>query len=390
MRKPLIIIIILILMAIAVTVFVPPYIDKKTNTVLYKEPIQISDAARQLYDSLPFIADFHSDALLWDRNLLKKNDAGAVDIPRMQQSNMALQAFTIVTKTPYGLNFNSNSADAFDMTTALYILQARPLSSWFDLSERVLVQCRALHKAAEKSEGKFRVISSKKELESFIRDRQQDASLSAGFLGIEGLHCLENKLENIDEFYKAGVRMMAPVHFFDNEVGGSAHGVKKGGLTPFGKDVIRKCESKNIIIDVAHCSPALLDDILAVATRPLVSSHGGIYGTHPSVRNLTDQQLKAIAATGGLIGIGCWEAALGGKDIHATAKAMIYTARLVGVEHVCLGTDNDGAIASYVGITGLPLLVEALIKQGMSPADIALVMGGNMRRFLLENFPEGE
>lgn len=115
MRKPLIIIIILTLMAITITVFVPPYIDKKTNTVLYKEPIQISDAARQLYDSLPFIADFHSDALLWDRNLLKKNDAGAVDIPRMQQSNMALQAFTIVTKTPYGLNFNSNSADAFDI-----------------------------------------------------------------------------------------------------------------------------------------------------------------------------------------------------------------------------------------------------------------------------------
>jgi len=110
--------------------FLPSIIDKNFNKVLHNPPYKVSVIAQQLNDSFDFIADLHCDALLWKRNLLKKNDFGAVDIPRMISSNIALQAFTIVTKVPKNISFHENT-DETDAITLPFILEGRPFKSWF-------------------------------------------------------------------------------------------------------------------------------------------------------------------------------------------------------------------------------------------------------------------
>lgn len=367
--------------------FVPKIVDKKFNTVSQKPPYTISIEARKLYDSLEFIADMHCDALLWKRDLLVKNDFGSVDIPRMLEVNVALQAFTIVTKAPRHMNFDQNTGET-DQVTLPYILQARPVKSWFNLTERAIVQCEALYDFEKKSNGKFRVIESSSQLEKYIAEKKVNKHITAGFLGIEGMHALEGNLENVDILYNAGVRMMSPVHFFDNQLGSSAHGVDHEGLTDFGKKVIAKMQAKNMILDVAHSSPKMVDDILKITTKPIISSHTGVQGTFMSVRNISDAHIKGIAKTGGLISIAMFEPATGTKNPASTAKAIKYCIDLVGADFVALGSDFDGAIEIHTDITGLPLYVEELLKLGVSREDIRKVMGENVRRFLLENMPK--
>ena len=98
-------------------------------------------------------------------------------------------------------------------------------------------------------------------------------------------------------------RMLGLVHFFDNAVGGSVHGERQGGLSEFGRAVLRRAEQLGMLVDVAHASAALVDDVLALATWPVLSSHGGVRGTCDNRRNLSDAQVRAIAASGGVIGI---------------------------------------------------------------------------------------
>jgi len=143
----IVIIIALVIIYFILVAIVPGVVDRRYNKVLHKSPYQVSLAAQQLTDTLNFIADLHCDALLWKRNLLKKHDFGAVDIPRMIQANEALQAFTIVTKVPKGINFDKNTSET-DAITLPFILQDRPVKSWFNLTQRALAQCAALKDVA--------------------------------------------------------------------------------------------------------------------------------------------------------------------------------------------------------------------------------------------------
>lgn len=362
----------------------PGVIDKKINKLTLLPPYKVSNEAQQLFDSLEFISDLHCDALLWKRNLLKKNNFGSVDIPRLIEGKVTLQAFTIVSKVPYGINFQSNPTSS-DMLVPQSIFSGRMPKTWFSPLNRALAQCRELEAFEQKSKGAFTIIRSAQDLKTYLEKKKTNPKITAGFLGLEGLHALEGNIENVDVLYDAGVRMMAPVHFADNEMGGSAHGESKAGLSDFGKKVIKILEDKKIIIDVAHSSPKMLDDIFASSKGPFITSHTGVKGTLNSVRNLSDQHLKAIANSGGLIGIAFFEGAVGGTDAMSTAKAIQYTIHLVGAQHVALGSDYDGAIEAHFDITGLPLLVDAMLQLGISHQDIRLVMGENVKRFWLEN-----
>lgn len=382
----LIALIILVLGYTLTTFILPSFVDKKYNPVLQKPPYKVSQNAQQLTDTLNFIADLHCDALLWKRNLLKKNDFGVVDIPRMIEGNAALQAFTIVSKVPKNINFDKNTGET-DAITLPYILEGRPIKSWFNLTQRALVQCQALQHFADKSDGKFYLIKSKKDLQNFIIKRNNNRKIAAGYLGIEGMHVLSGDIKNVDVLYDAGVRMMSPVHFFDNELGASAHGVLHNGLTDFGREVIKKMQEKNIIVDVAHSSEQMLDDILAITTKPIISSHTGVKGTCDNVRNLSDKHLIGIANTGGIVGIAFFEKAVCKPDAKHIAQAIQYAVNLIGIEHVALGSDADGAILIPFDITGLSLITEELLNLNFTPEQISLVMGGNVKRFLLENLP---
>ena len=139
----------LIIVATLAFIFGPKYIDKSKNTTAFTGNV----TPNSLLDSIPFIADLHCDALLWDRNILEYHDYGHVDIPRMQESNMAFQVFTIVSKVPEGINIIKNDANAKDQITQLNFLQLHPIKTWFSIKNRALNQCDRLHEFAEKSNG---------------------------------------------------------------------------------------------------------------------------------------------------------------------------------------------------------------------------------------------
>lgn len=369
--------------AIAFFVFAPKYIDQSKNTVTLRGP----HAKNGWYDSIPFIADLHCDELLWDRDLLKQVDYGHVDLPRMQQANMALQVFSIVSKVPAGINIEANDGNS-DQIALLSFAQLRPPSNWFSIKARALNQCNALNKFAAQSDGAFSVVSTKSALQKFIADRKNNPKLSAGMLGLEGAQPLVGDLANLDEFYKLGVRYIGLAHFYDNEWAGSAHGMKKGGLTGIGKSLIKKMDSLHIIIDLAHCSQQTINDVLAMHDGPLLVSHTGVKGVCNNQRNLSDEHLIEIGNRNGIVGIGLWETAVCGSEAAATAKSIRYVADKIGVGKVGLGSDWDGAFKMHWDVTGLPLLVVALEKEGFSRTEIEMIMGGNIRDFFLKNLPE--
>ena len=208
------------------------------------------------------------------------------------------------------------------------------------------------------------------------------APTMGALLSIEGLQNLEGKAENLDKLYKAGFRMAGITHFFDNELAGSMHGLKKGGLTPFGRDIVRRMEAKGMIVDIAHCSRQCVTEILAMARRPVVSSHGGVQATCKVNRNLSDEHIRGVAKTGGIIGIGYWDAAVCDTSPKAIAAAMKHVRDLVGIQHVALGSDYDGATTVRFDTSKLVQVTQALLDAGFTPDEIRAAMGGNAVRVL--------
>ena len=373
-------------LAVAFLLSVPRLVDENQNKVLKKPPYAASERALRLHPQLT-IADLHADSLLWGRDLLQRSGYGHVDIPRLAEGNVALQVFSLPTKSPHGLNINSNE-DKNDDIRLLAMVEHWPLRTWNSLTQRALYQARRLHAMANGSRGGFVVIESSADLASYLERRRSNRNLTAGLLSIEGAHALDGKLENLDQLYQAGYRMMSPSHFFDNDIGGSAAGVQKTGLTDRGREWVRQMEARRMIVDLAHASAATIDDVLAIATRPLVVSHTGVKGTCDNNRNLSDDQIRAIAAKGGLIGIGYWDTANCGTDERAVVKAMRYVSEMVGAEHVALGSDFDGAVTEPFDTTGLVQITDAMLAAGYSVSEIRMIMGENVMRFLKENLPE--
>lgn len=373
--------------AVLVAVLGPAWIERRLNPVTDAgDKVAVSARAQALHDSL-VIADWHSDALLWDRDLLKRADRGHTDVPRLAEGNVAVQVFTTVTKSPRGQNYDHNSAEAPDNITPLFIGQLRPIPSWFSLKERALVQAEALNRAAEAAPDDLMLIRSAQDLQTLLEARRKGARTLGAILGSEGGHPLQGDIANLRVLYGAGFRLIGLTHFFDNELGGSLHGEggSGSGLSEFGRQVVREMQERRMIVDLAHASPQMVRDVLAMpGTRPILS-HTGIHGHCPSPRNLSDDLVRAIAAKGGVIGIGYWaDVNCGGTpaDIAASVKAAI---ALVGEDHVSLGSDYDGSVDAPFDASRLAVLTQALIDAGLSDAQIAKVMGGNMIRYLAQN-----
>lgn len=361
----------------------PGYVERQRNRIestgTAKRP---AEAAHKLHTSL-VIADLHADSLLWHRDLLARGTRGHVDVPRLLEGNVALQVFSIVTQTPRGLNIKRND-DRSDNITLLAVAQRWPVKTWGSLKERALHQAARLHGFAARSQGKLVIVKSAADLRVLLERKRSGAAITGGILSVEGAHALEGDLANLDALYDAGVRLMAPSHFFDTEVGGSAHGVRRGGLTALGREWVRRMETKRMVIDLAHASTRTLDEVLALATRPVIVSHTGIRATCPNRRNLNDDQLRRIAATGGVIGIGYWGEAVCSRDVASIARAIRYTANIVGVGHVALGSDFDGAVPVPFDTAQLVQLTQALIDAGFTHEELGKIMGGNVMRLFLE------
>jgi membrane dipeptidase len=362
-----------------------PLLDWVANRGTGEAPGPPSARAMELHRSL-WVADLHADSLMWNRDPDERHLRGRVDVPRLIEGGVALQAFTIVSKTPWGMNVQSNS-DRGDMLTVLLVAQRWPLRTWTSLLARALYQAERLHAVERGSEGRFRVIESRADLARYAADRRESPAITAGFIGVEGAQVLEGKLENVERLFTAGVRMMAPSHFFDTEVGGSAHGEHKGGLSALGRDVVAEMERLGMLVDLAHASPQTIVDVLDVAKRPVVFSHTGLAGTCDSPRNISDAVLGRTAELGGVVGIGFFEGATCGEDLGAVVRAIRYAADRVGAEHVALGSDFDGFVRTPIDAAGMPALTDALLRAGFNESEIRAVMGENVQRLLERSLP---
>ncbi len=358
----------------------PGYIEADMNRIDGKELIKVSPEALALHQSLQ-IVDLHSDTLMWQRDLLEPAKRGHEDLPRLAQGNVALQLFSSVTKTPRGLNYDGNGADT-DNITLLAIAQLQPVRTWFSLTERSLYHGQKLDHAVARSNGRLAKVSDDASLDALLAQRAGGTGQVGAMLTIEGLQNLEGKAENLDRLYAAGFRMAGLTHFFDNELGGSMHGLKKGGLTPFGLEIAGRMEDKGMIIDIAHLSHAGVAQLLPLARRPVVSSHGGVQATCKVNRNLTDDEIRGVAKTGGIVGIGYWDAAVCDTSPRAAAKAMKHVRDLVGIAHVALGSDYDGTTTVRFDTSQLVQVTQALLDEGFTPDEVRAAMGGNALRVI--------
>ena len=357
----------------------PGKIDRSQNKVM-PVALNITPSAQALQATLD-VADMHADSLLWKRDLLERSDRGHIDLPRLIEGHYALQVFSSVTKSPKGQNYDSNGADS-DMITGLAVIDLQPPRTWTSLLQRSLWHAEKLQDFAAKSGGQLRLITTPSDIDRLLADRKNGLSVVGGMLSIEGLHDIEGKIANLDVLYAAGFRMAGFAHFFDNDVAGSMHGLRKGGLTPLGRQVVRRMETLGMVVDVAHASHATIADVLATATRPVVFSHGGVQATCKVNRNLTDDEITGIAKTGGLIGIGYWRGAICSTNPQDVARAIAHVRDLVGIDHVGLGSDFDGSTTTGFDASQVVAVTQALLNVGFSEADIRKVMGGNVLRVL--------
>ena len=384
MKRILIVLGVLVLGVIAYVHWIlPGKVESTLNVVMPHEPYAVSERAGRLHDDL-FVADLHSDSLLWKRDLTRRSDVGQMDLARLAEGNVALQVFSATTKSPAGQNYSSNTADS-DRITTLAVASFWPVRTWTSLYERASYQLEKLYKLAE--DDRLMLIESRSDMEALLERRVGGQDVMGAIYLIEGAHPLEGDIENVDRLFDQGLRISGLTHFFDNELGGSLHGISGEGLTDFGRAVVSRANELGMIIDVAHSSPAMVEDVLELSTTPVILSHGGFKGACDTPRNLPDELMQKIAGAGGLVGVGYWDAAVCDPSPAGIVASIRYGIDLMGVDHVALGSDYDGTVAVPFDTSELAILTETMLQAGFSEEEIRKVMGGNVLRFMLQNLP---
>jgi microsomal dipeptidase-like Zn-dependent dipeptidase len=363
-------------------------VEERLNRVVGGPLGEVSEGALALHrDSA--VVDLHADSLLFGRDLLERSSVGHADIPRLLEGGVTLQVFSVVTRVPWGYNEERTDSDRLDLITLFALVRPWPPSTWFSLHERVLYHARRLEDMAARSNGRLRLVRDREDLERLLQAREAGEAVVGGLLAIEGSHVLGSDFRaELDTLFEHGLRMASLTHFFDNDYGGSVQGLEKGGLTPAGRELVAEFERRGIIIDLAHASRATIEDVLAIARKPVVFSHTGVEGTCDNkMNNLGDDQIRGIAANGGVIGVGFWDTAVCGTTAAETVRAMRHVIDLVGDSHVGLGSDFDGYVLAHFDASGLPVLTQAMLDSGLEPDTIRRILGGNVLRVLRSTLP---
>jgi membrane dipeptidase len=321
--------------------------------------------------SAPPVFDGHNDALTTDDHarLASGRDGGHLDLPRMRAGGMRGGIFSVFTRSAEGQEPVEHAIAAADATA---------------VAGRLL--------AFERS-GALRVARAGGDLDrAFAGDGPP-----AAVLHLEGAEAIDPALEALELWYDAGLRSLGPVWSRPNAF---AHGVPfvspsspdiGPGLTDAGRALVRRCAELGIMVDVSHLNEAGFWDLAGLELGPIVASHSGVHALCATSRNLTDAQLDAVGASGGLVGIVFAVRFLRpdfAEDLDTPlsliAEHARYVADRIGADHVALGSDYDGAtIPAPLGdVAGTPRLLDALRSAGFGPQDLELVAWRNWRRVL--------
>lgn len=209
----------------------------------------------------------------------------------------------------------------------------------------------------------------------------KQAAKPCAVLAIEGSDPLEGDLSRVKFFYDRGVRVLQLLHYRINEIGDiQTDKPRHHGLTPFGREVVREMNRLGMIIDAAHGSSQTLTGILSASRAPVIFSHTGPYAMRRLARHLEDQDMRAIAAQGGVVGL--WPHLRRRDAFEDILKDIDYARRLIGADHVGIATDLFG-LDDHTAIPThreFPLIPAALLKRGYAEADVAKIVGGNFMR----------
>jgi membrane dipeptidase len=253
------------------------------------------------------------------------------------------------------------------------------------LNSRTLALLYALHWNAGLNSDEMVIGTSLYEINRGI----QDGKLTA-VPALEGMYALNeaNAIELLNQYYDLGVRCAGIVWNPPNALGAGVAGPDEMGLSELGKAVMREMNRLGIMIDVSHMNEKTFTDTLAVSNTPVIASHSGASGVRPHVRNLTDEQLRAISENGGVVQINFWRSAVANPGETANLSRLVdhidHVVRLIGADHVGLGSDFDGAPmpAGMENASKLPDLTKELVRRGYHSQDIKKILGGNTLRVL--------
>jgi membrane dipeptidase len=346
------------------------FVDHRADPAGWARDLGVSRAAIDLYLASDVI-DLHVDTFIWTRSwgydLTKKHGAGLfgarvyghADLPRVREAQIA-GAIWVITTNP--LRSAQGRAETFARNIA-------------DLRSR-LAACEA-DVAVVRDAGEYAVARA--------------AGRHAAFIGIQGGSALDapGALDLIPERLVVRVTL---VHLYNSSLGGtSAPSTREGGLTSTGRDYVRELDARRIFVDLAHIHRRGFFDAVEVHDRslPLIVTHTGVSGVYPHWRNLDDEQLRAVADTGGTVGV-MYHAPFLGRGQEGTRASRIvdhieHVVKTVGEDHASLGSDWDGAITTPRDMPTcleLPRLVDLMLKRGMREDVVRKVLGTNFLRAL--------
>jgi membrane dipeptidase len=352
------------------------------------------------------VADLHSDTVLRMKkgfDFSVRDTSGQMDIPRLREGGVDLQVF------------------------ACWIPGTTPLDSCVAKTDLMI---DSLYEQTERHPDMIAVCRTAAEAESIITSGR-----IAAFTAIENGRAIANSLDNLRYFYDRGIRYMTLTHTMSHDwcISSADTSPTFDGLTPFGEEVVREMNRLGMIIDISHVAPSAVAKVLAISSDPIIASHSCVHALCAHDRNLTDEQIKAIAKNGGVIGINFFSGYLDlrfnaiADSIKAEFKAEIdstealypndyagkhkalawlfeilderqsvlditvgtvvdhidHIVKLVGPDHVGLGSDFDGVFAFPKGLNDcskMPNITRELVARGYSERDIKKILGGNFMR----------
>lgn len=319
------------------------------------------------------VLDLHVDSFIWTRlfgyDLLRAHGQGPIfarwlsqaDLPRLRQAGVGSAAW-IITTNPWRSRRNR-------LRTVVR-------------NHRNLVA--TLNQAGSGAE----VVTTYR---GYVAAR--NACRHAAFIGVQGGNAFSDPA-SASVFPLERLLLVTLVHLMDSDIGSTSSPLRVGqdrGLLPRGYELVRELETKGTLVDLAHASPQLFWDVVDMheRSRPLIVSHTGLSGVTRHWRNLDDRQLRAIADTGGIVGILYHGPFLGdapwGGTVRSVARHLAHGTKTVGAEHLCLGSDWDGLIATPLDMRScleLPRLVQALLDEGVKESSIEWILGKSVLRLL--------
>lgn len=361
---------------------------------------------RKLHEEL-LVADMHSDTVLRmldGFDIAKRDSTGHMDLPRIKEGGINLQVFAcwLATQTP--------------------IEECRA---------KVDLMIDSLEAQVKRNSDQMAICLTASEAEKIIASGRL-----ATFIGIENGVAIANEISNLEHFYNRGVRYMTLTHTASSDwcISSADTAEPFYGLTDFGREVVKKMNELGMIIDISHASVSAVDEVLKLTSAPVIASHSCVYELADHNRNLTDEQIKAVAANGGVIGINFYNgylstrwsdlsdslfgtyrglidsirteypddrkkrreelgpmfddiekslSELAGVNVATVVNHIDHIVNLVGADYVGLGSDFDGVFALPDGLKDcsmMPNVTQELVRRGYSKDDITKILGGNFMR----------